>query len=172
MLIFDLISNIIFLHRITINSDTICLENDNRREARIFKEDEYMSIEWSFDLNVELKNLLLGLVEGKALNLNEIARELSLNIRDYKDRQFLSQKIKTIKRNEKELAKLAYLRRGYTIVEFSEDMECLSLHNENTGKTYLRKARYWHDNSIGAKKKGNGYEGQITIESYKEGQQA
>ena len=130
-----------------------------------------MTIEWNFDLNENLRNLLLSLVQGRALNLKEIAYELNLDIRDYKDRQVLLQKIKTLKKNDKDLENLAFLRGKYYVIEFSEDMECLSLRNKNTGRTYLKKARYWHINSKSAKKKGNGFEGQITIDSYKEGLQ-
>ena len=93
-------------------------------------------------------------------------------MRDYKDRQVLSQKIATLKRNDKDLEKIAFLRGRYSIIEFSEDMECLSLRNKSTGRTYLKKAKYWHINSKSAMKKGNGIEGQLTIDSYKEGHQA
>lgn len=128
-----------------------------------------MPITWNVELNVNLRRVLLSLINGKSLNLKCIASEIGIKLSDYKDKEFLKQKMRTLSKEDDDLEFLAYLRGKYLIVEDSNDMECLYIRYDKTSRTYSKKADNWLQRSKSATSKKKYEQLQLDIDTSKEG---
>ena len=102
-----------------------------------------MSIRWNSNLNIRLRDILLSLFNGKALNIDSIAKEMGLELMSCEDKAFFRGKMRSLRMYDENLKCLAYIKGKYLIVTDYQDMECLNIRYDNTSRAYKKKANEW-----------------------------
>lgn len=117
-----------------------------------------MSIQWTFDLNTQLDNVLKNLKVSGPMHLIEIAAELNMKLRNKGDKAGLMYRMKKIKDKNEDLQYIGYTSDGYIDPVYLDEFAKLYTSMRSRGDGLINKA-----NQIlnGARQKGKKRENQI-----------
>lgn len=102
-----------------------------------------MPIEWNTIKIIKLRNTLLSLVNGKRMNLEDIAKEINEVLNNEHDKYILKHKMQELRNSDKDLEFFGYLKGKYLIAETESERRQISMRFANTSITYRKKADHW-----------------------------
>lgn len=102
-----------------------------------------MSFQWDFCLKEKLRQILLGLVDEKRLTLEEIAKELGIELRSREERTKLLSKMYSLKKSDSDIELLMSKEKKYFLAEYTDDRMHMHYRYRTIGTTYHKKSDLW-----------------------------
>lgn len=99
--------------------------------------------QWDFCLKEKLRQILLSLVDEKKLTLEEIAKELGIELRSREDRTKLLSKMYSLKKSDSDIELLMSKERKYFLAEYVDDRMHMHYRYRTIGTTYHKKSDLW-----------------------------
>jgi hypothetical protein len=116
-----------------------------------------MSIQWNFDLNTRLEDILNNLKISGPLHLKEMAAELNMQLRSKSDQSSFKYRMKKIKDKNEILQYIGYTSNGYIDPVYLDEFAKLYNSMKSRGDGLLNKANQYLS---GAKQNGKKRENQ------------